>query len=175
MRESSSAPLLAFRTFTHCIENESTSSYRAPFVTGDFIFGMCGRRSALDLFGMQGARLRCWETIYPTVGWPPCTNALPLVPNGLDDENSSDALRRTGSLARAAQAAHPRHRTPFIRCYAGAPLTLSSGHRVGALCIIHSKPDSLPVGETLHLKELAAAVSVELERHAAALRATRSF
>jgi GAF domain-containing protein len=56
-------------------------------------------------------------------------------------------------------------RSPFIRFYAGAPLTISSGHRVGTLCLIHSRPLSLPAEEIFHLRELAAAVSLELEQH----------
>ncbi len=52
---------------------------------------------------------------------------------------------------------------PFIRFYAGAPLTLSSGHNVGTLCIIDPKPKRLAEEEVAHLEVLARLVSLELE------------
>lgn len=52
---------------------------------------------------------------------------------------------------------------PFIRFYAGAPLTLSSGHRVGTLCLIDQKPRQLEEEELDHLRVLAHMVSMELE------------
>lgn len=54
---------------------------------------------------------------------------------------------------------------PFIRFYAGAPLTLSSGHNVGTLCIIDPKPKRLAEEEVAHLEVLARLVSLELEDH----------
>jgi GAF domain-containing protein len=53
---------------------------------------------------------------------------------------------------------------PFLRFYAGAPLKLSSGHNVGSLCLIDSKPKHLDADELDHLKVLAHMVSMELER-----------
>ena len=52
---------------------------------------------------------------------------------------------------------------PFIRFYAGAPLKLSSGHNVGTLCLIDSRPKGLADEELEHLKVLAHMVSMELE------------
>jgi GAF domain-containing protein len=52
---------------------------------------------------------------------------------------------------------------PFIRFYAGAPLKLSSGHNVGTLCLIDSKPMHLEAEEFDHLRVLAHMVSMELE------------
>lgn len=52
---------------------------------------------------------------------------------------------------------------PFIRFYAGAPLKLSSGHNVGTLCLIDSKPKRLDTEELDHLAVLAHMVSMELE------------
>ncbi|MDD2669016.1 GAF domain-containing protein, partial [Zoogloea sp.] len=49
---------------------------------------------------------------------------------------------------------------PFIRFYAGAPLTLSSGHNVGTLCIIDPKPKRLAEEEVAHLEVLARLVSL---------------
>ena len=54
---------------------------------------------------------------------------------------------------------------PFIRFYAGAPLTLSSGHNVGTLCIIDPKPKRLAEEEVAHLEVLARLVSLDLEDH----------
>lgn len=59
---------------------------------------------------------------------------------------------------------------PFIRFYAGAPLTLSSGHNVGTLCIIDPKPKRLAEEEVAHLEVLARLVSLELEDHRCASR-----
>jgi GAF domain-containing protein len=55
---------------------------------------------------------------------------------------------------------------PFIRFYAGAPLTAESGHRVGTLCLIHSRPLAPLAEEIDHLRQLAAAVSLDLQRRA---------
>ncbi|MBS0353444.1 MAG: GAF domain-containing protein [Proteobacteria bacterium] len=53
---------------------------------------------------------------------------------------------------------------PFIRFYAGAPLTVSSGHNLGTLCLIDPRPKSLAPEEVEHLQVLARMVSQELER-----------
>ncbi len=58
---------------------------------------------------------------------------------------------------------------PWVRFYAGAPLQLSNGHRVGTLCLIDAGPKRLESEDLAHLSELAAAVSQELERRAALL------
>lgn len=52
---------------------------------------------------------------------------------------------------------------PYIRFYAGVPLTLSSGHNVGTLCLIDSKPRWPDTEEIDHLKVLAHLVAMELE------------
>ena len=52
---------------------------------------------------------------------------------------------------------------PHIRFYAGAPLKLSSGHNVGTLCLIDSRPKYLLAEELDHLRVLAHMVSMELE------------
>lgn len=58
---------------------------------------------------------------------------------------------------------------PYIRFYAGAPLTLPSGHRVGTLCLIDAAPKRLEGDDLSHLRELAAVVANELEKRAALL------
>jgi GAF domain-containing protein len=52
---------------------------------------------------------------------------------------------------------------PMIRFYAGAPLHMKNGMRVGTLCIIDSKPHVLSEWELQHLKELAKVVAMELQ------------
>lgn len=54
---------------------------------------------------------------------------------------------------------------PRIRYYAGAPLTVGPGLRLGTLCIIDTKPRApLTAGERQTLQDLAAIVSAELKR-----------
>lgn len=72
-----------------------------------------------------------------------------VVPNALSDPRFADNPLVIGP--------------PNIRFYAGAPLNLSSGHVVGTLCIIDSKPKRLEPEEIDHLRVLAHMVSMELE------------
>ena len=70
---------------------------------------------------------------------------------------------------------------PFIRFYAGAPLTMPSGHNIGTLCVFDPEPRSegLSVAATRHLSMLAGMVverlgarrvGLEREAEAASLR-----
>ena len=68
---------------------------------------------------------------------------------------------------------------PSVRFYAGAPLVTASGHRLGTLCAIDSKPKRLADREARFLREMAAiavdemelsAASQALEEHAMALQ-----
>ncbi len=52
---------------------------------------------------------------------------------------------------------------PFIRFYAGAPLSLAKGERVGTLCIIDRRPRTLEAGQLRILRELADCVQEEFE------------
>lgn len=52
---------------------------------------------------------------------------------------------------------------PYIRMYAGAPLTLSGGERVGALCVIDTVPRELNPAQIEGLKILAEMVAKRLE------------
>jgi PAS domain S-box-containing protein len=47
---------------------------------------------------------------------------------------------------------------PFIRFYAGMPLQLPSGHRIGTLCVIDRKPQRLSDAQRAQLQHLAALV-----------------
>ena len=52
--------------------------------------------------------------------------------------------------------------TPKIRFYAGAPLEVSNGHKLGTLCIIDQVPRQLSEDEKTMLKHLAAMVVQEI-------------
>lgn len=53
---------------------------------------------------------------------------------------------------------------PNIRFYAGAPLSLGNGLRVGTLCAIDSQPHQVSAAQLDALRDLAQCVSEELER-----------
>lgn len=52
---------------------------------------------------------------------------------------------------------------PFIRFYAGAPLTTTKGHNLGTLCVIDSKPRKLAPEQVLVLQMLASLVVQTIE------------
>lgn len=52
---------------------------------------------------------------------------------------------------------------PKIRFYAGAPLVMTNGMRIGTLCIIGREPRQLDDWELEHLKDLARVVAKELQ------------
>jgi diguanylate cyclase len=56
---------------------------------------------------------------------------------------------------------------PSIRFYAGAPLTVQGGHRIGTLCLIDQRPRDLTALERQVLADMAALVVSELELRAA--------
>ncbi|MHB2169475.1 GAF domain-containing protein [Alsobacter sp. R-9] len=56
---------------------------------------------------------------------------------------------------------------PHIRFYAGAPLVLGDGVRVGSLCIIDRKPRGMTLSETLVLKNIAHIALNELKQFGA--------
>ncbi len=57
---------------------------------------------------------------------------------------------------------------PKIRFYAGAPLEMANGMRVGTLCVIDRVPRVLDPWEIDHLKDLARVIALELQGIAAA-------
>lgn len=63
---------------------------------------------------------------------------------------------------------------PSIRFYAGAPLTLSGGERVGTLCAIDRQPRQVSEQQLAALRDLARCVVDELERTRKALQAERA-
>ncbi|WP_071112915.1 GAF domain-containing protein [Chromobacterium sphagni] len=52
---------------------------------------------------------------------------------------------------------------PNIRFYAGAPLILAKGYRIGTLCIINKRPKLLAPEDKAHLQALAKTVTSEIE------------
>ncbi|GAA5180567.1 hypothetical protein GCM10025771_25370 [Niveibacterium umoris] len=76
--------------------------------------------------------------------------AEPLViPDALEDARFADNPLVTGD--------------PKIRFYAGMPLELSSGHRIGTLCLIDRKPRRLEPEDLNLLRDLAKLVVREIE------------
>lgn len=72
-----------------------------------------------------------------------------VVNNALDDPRFADNPLVTGG--------------PKIRFYAGAPLHMENGKRIGTFCIIDSKPRELTEWELEHLKDLAKVAAKELQ------------
>ena len=57
---------------------------------------------------------------------------------------------------------------PYIRFYAGVPLTTPAGHNIGTLCIIDRIPRTLSFEQIDMLRDLACIVMDEIELHAGA-------
>ena len=78
-----------------------------------------------------------------------------VIPDALDDPRFADNPLVTGA--------------PFIRFYAGAPLTLPSGLRLGTLCLIDRRPrtlDALELGIFGTLRDLVVMELVQQEARA---------
>lgn len=76
-----------------------------------------------------------------------------VVPDALDDPRFADNPLVTGS--------------PYIRFYAGAPLTMPSGVRLGTMCLIDRRPrtlDALELGILGTLRDLAVMELVRAEQ-----------
>ncbi len=54
---------------------------------------------------------------------------------------------------------------PHVRFYAGAPLRLSSGHALGTLCIVDTRPRSFGAADRARLADLAALVMAQVDLH----------
>jgi diguanylate cyclase (GGDEF)-like protein/PAS domain S-box-containing protein len=88
-------------------------------------------------------------------------DALLLVPNAARDQRFADNPLVTGA--------------PGIRFYAGVPLKVGSGHRLGTLCVIDTKPRSQPKPEALAaLKTLARLIVERIETRRESLVSRRA-
>jgi diguanylate cyclase (GGDEF)-like protein/PAS domain S-box-containing protein len=72
--------------------------------------------------------------------------------NALDDERFADNALVTGS--------------PDIRFYAGAPISLNDGLRMGALCVIDKRPNALSETQRQALQQLSRAAAEALDQRA---------
>lgn len=84
-----------------------------------------------------------------------------VVPDAMDDPRFADNPLVTDA--------------PHIRFYAGAPITLSDGLRMGALCVIDREPRQLPPEHASILRELARAAAEALEQRKAAMERAESM
>jgi GAF domain-containing protein len=78
------------------------------------------------------------------------TGDVMQVPDTLDDPRFADNPAVTGP--------------PRVRFYAGAPIVLDDGSRIGTLCIIDHRPRLLDAGEVARLRALADEVAVMLQQ-----------
>jgi diguanylate cyclase (GGDEF)-like protein/PAS domain S-box-containing protein len=84
-----------------------------------------------------------------------------VVPDATEDPRFADNPLVTGD--------------PHIRFYAGAPITLNDGLRMGALCVIDRQPRRLSSEHAAILQELAIAAGEALEQRKAALEHSESL
>ena len=114
---------------------------------------------AISLVGAQRSWLRT-----------PGTTELPELPRELPRAASccDHAIRDDGVLAVEDITRDPRFSGlaelvgAGVRFYAGVPLALAPGLRVGALCLFDTRPRSLSQDETAALSDLAAIVAAQL-------------
>jgi GAF domain-containing protein len=100
-------------------------------------------RCGLDLSGTSRAVSFCAHAIL--------SDAVFVVPDATRDARFSDNPLVTGP--------------PGIRFYAGAPLILRPGIRVGTLCLIDTRPRDLSAAEAGRLEDLAQVVVAHLRLH----------
>jgi PAS domain S-box-containing protein len=89
----------------------------------------------------------------------------------------TDALMEVPDATRDARfAANPLVTgEPDIRFYAGAPISLGDGSRIGTVCVIDRRPRALDDRQRATLESLAAIVAGMLEQRRRLLRATASL
>lgn len=94
---------------------------------------------------------------------------LPIRETPRDQAFCAHALLGSGPLIVPDAHADPRFADnplvtgePYIRFYAGAPIALASGERVGTLCVIDRVPREMPDADVRALSDLARLVELEL-------------
>lgn len=101
--------------------------------------------------------------------WFKARIGLPVCETARDISFCAHAILDDGLFVVPDAAADPRFADnplvtgePHIRFYAGAPLCLPSGHRVGTLCLIDTRPRQLDATEQAILASLRDLVAQEL-------------
>ena len=84
------------------------------------------------------------------------SNQTLVVPDTTQDERFADNPLVTGE--------------PFVRFYAGVPLTTSAGYNIGTLCLLDFKPRQISADEQARLERLARVVRTRMELRAATLK-----
>lgn len=109
--------------------------------------------------------------------WFKAATGLPLNETSRDVAFCNYTIAGEGIFVVEDAAADPRFSDnplvsgdPKIRFYAGAPLTIGSGHRLGSLCVIDREPRTLSASERATLNDLALVAVALLESHTAAQR-----
>ena len=78
--------------------------------------------------------------------------------------HSDDVLLIEDTLEDARFADNPLvTNDPKIRFYAGAPLIMKNGQRIGTFCVIGREPKKMTDWELGHLKDLAKVVALEIQ------------
>ncbi len=109
--------------------------------------------------------------------WFKAVAGLPVSETSRDVAFCNHTIAGTGVFVVEDAAADPRFSNnplvsgdPKIRFYAGAPLTIGSGHTLGSLCVIDREPRTLSDAEKATLTDLALVAVALLESHTAAQR-----
>ncbi|WP_338415314.1 EAL domain-containing protein [uncultured Sphaerotilus sp.] len=96
----------------------------------------------------------------------------------LDASFCSHAIRNDAVMSVSDARIDPRFQNhpmvlgePGFRLYAGAPLTLSDGHRVGTLCVVDRQPGQLDAHQLETLQQLAAVAVHAMEMRVRAIDA----
>lgn len=103
--------------------------------------------------------------------WFKSRQGLDTKENPRDISFCGHAILEADALVVPDTSADPRFRDnplvlepPHIRFYAGVPLTLNSGLRIGTLCVIDHQPRQLSIDQLAVLSDLSHCVCEELER-----------
>ncbi len=103
--------------------------------------------------------LRCSETSRDAAfcAYTICSGAPLVIPDATLDNRFADNPLVVGE--------------PFIRSYAGMPLSIEAGHNLGSLCLIDTKPRHFTTGEMARLRRLADVTNCLIREHALAVQA----
>ena len=97
----------------------------------------------------QGSDVRETLRMHSFCGHTILSSDILEVPDTLEDPRFADNPYVTGD--------------PYIRFYAGAPLSTAEGYRIGTLCVMSDKPRRLSAQERSILRDLADCVEAEIQ------------